>query len=89
MHHRVHALQQAGRQGADVAEVLGVQHALRQRIGRGEAVREISGVEADQLGPRQGGAEVPRYDGADIAHVAGDQDAQCRVLVLLRAVRAG
>jgi hypothetical protein len=42
---------------------------------------EEAGVVADQLGARQGGAQVRRDDGADIAHVAGDEDAQGRCLL--------
>ena len=59
MHHGVGAVQKLGRQIAHVAEVLLRQQRLGKQPGGGKAVREIPGVEADQLRVGKPAAQMP------------------------------
>ncbi len=73
MDHRVNALQKVVRQLAHVAEVLPLKPHLGQSLLRGDAVREISRIIADELGVFERGSQMPRQRRSDIAHVSRDE----------------
>ena len=74
MHHRIAAGQQAGIDVARVAEDLAIEQGFGQHVAGREAMCEQPGIVADQHGIGEPRAQVAHQDGADIAHVAGDQD---------------
>jgi hypothetical protein len=77
MNDRIHPFKQPGGKLSDVAEMLGLESVLGKRRS-GDTVGEITGVEAQELGFRPAGAEVPDDDRAEVAHVAGDEDSHGR-----------
>jgi hypothetical protein len=75
MYDRINLVEKFRRKLPNVSEDLAIEQCFGEEARPGEAVGEIGSVKADQLGIHKIFTKESRQDGADISHIARNQNA--------------
>ena len=75
MYDRIDAIEQLGGKFPNVSEHLAIEERLGQEARPSQALGEIGGVKADQLGIHEIFTKESREDGTNISHIARNQNA--------------